>query len=181
MTILNWQDLENIFIEYRDGDSKRVRILFENLHLILKKFCHFKGKSTDAEDLSQQILLKIHIARNDYDPSKCFKSWIFTIAQNLIIDNWRVDKESKFTHIEEDLIDLEIENVSIEIENINDKDEIEHLFRDLTPLELSLVKLFFVEEFTIKEMTTILSMKESAIKVRIHRILGKVRIKNEHN
>lgn len=176
-----WIQLENLFEDYRNGDSKKVRQLFENLQFILIRFCLHKGKQLEAEDLVQQILLKIHVARDDYDRTRVFKSWIFSIAHNHIIDSWRKDKQSQFSHTNESTIDAEMSGKDYDLNRFHDKNEIDILLKILNPLEASLLKLFFIEEFTIKEISEVLQMNESATKVRIHRIISKVRNQNEHN
>ena len=42
-----------------------------------------------AEDLSQEVLIKVYRALSSYDPSRKFSSWLFKIAHNATIDSLR--------------------------------------------------------------------------------------------
>lgn len=46
----------------------------------------------EAEDIFQQVFLKLHHNRHRYDPSLPFLPWIFSIARNLMIDYLRKPK-----------------------------------------------------------------------------------------
>lgn len=181
MKTKSWEELQIMFEKYRTGDSLCVRSLFENLQYVLLKFCHFKGKSNIAEDLVQQILLKIHISRDDFDNEKNLKSWVFSIAQNQIIDHWRSDKEKFSKHTNEDEIDTFHQETNQLLEVFEDKNYIEQILIELAPIEASLLRLYYIEEFSIKEIASMISMKESAIKVRIHRIIKGIKEKNEYH
>ena len=43
------------------------------------------GDHTVAEDLAQEVFLRIHRARNGYEPTAKFRTWLFQIAQNLAL------------------------------------------------------------------------------------------------
>ncbi len=44
------------------------------------------GSREDAEDLAQQALMRAYQKIDRYDPKRCFRSWLFTIAVRLAID-----------------------------------------------------------------------------------------------
>lgn len=46
----------------------------------------------DAEDLLQEIFLKVYRNLNGFDPSLKFSSWIYRIAHNQVISGWRKTK-----------------------------------------------------------------------------------------
>lgn len=177
----SWEELTVQFLSYRSGDARNVRRLFENLHFILKKFCYFKGRSTDVEDLAQQILLKIHLSRDDFDENKKFKTWFFAIAQNAIIDNWRMDKKKKYSFVDESVIDEEVVEESLVLKGVDDKDELNFILKDLNPVEGTLLKLYYIEEFTAKEISQMLNLNENSIKVKLHRLIKKMRNIHERN
>src|SRR6185295_1525798 len=47
------------------------------------------GDQTLAEDLYQEAFLRIHRARQTYDPTRPFRSWLFGIVHNLLNDALR--------------------------------------------------------------------------------------------
>ncbi len=45
---------------------------------------HLVGDSTEAEDLTQEVFLRIYKARKGYKPRAKFSTWLFTVANNLV-------------------------------------------------------------------------------------------------
>jgi len=57
--------------------------------LLLPKIQRMVKNNEVADELLQDIFLKVWINRNDIDLSKSFKGWIFTIAQNTVYGYYR--------------------------------------------------------------------------------------------
>lgn len=55
---------------------------------------HVVGNQEEAEDLSQDVFLRIYKARKGYRPKAKFSTWLFTIANNLAMNHAR-DKGRK--------------------------------------------------------------------------------------
>ena len=50
---------------------------------------HLVGKKEEAEDLTQEVFLRIYKARKGYRPRAKFSTWLFTIANNLALNHLR--------------------------------------------------------------------------------------------
>ncbi len=50
---------------------------------------HLVGRSEEAEDLTQEVFLRIYKARKGYKPRAKFSTWLFTIANNLALNHLR--------------------------------------------------------------------------------------------
>ncbi|MGO9598701.1 MAG: RNA polymerase sigma factor [Isosphaeraceae bacterium] len=50
---------------------------------------HLVGSLEEAEDLSQEVFLRIYKARRGYRPRAKFSTWLFTIANNLALNHFR--------------------------------------------------------------------------------------------
>jgi RNA polymerase sigma-70 factor (ECF subfamily) len=55
----------------------------------------FSGSYQEAEDLTQDIFLKLHHALPKYDFEKNFTAWFLTLAKNYLIDQYRRTKWEK--------------------------------------------------------------------------------------
>jgi RNA polymerase sigma-70 factor, ECF subfamily len=55
----------------------------------------FAGTVPEAEDLTQEIFLKLHGQLSKYDTSKNFTAWFLTLAKNTLIDEYRRTKWEK--------------------------------------------------------------------------------------
>src|SRR5438128_11816331 len=68
----------------------------------------FVGKHDEAEDLTQDIFLKIFKALNTFDRRANFQTWIISISRNLCIDHYRsVRKERQTIARDVDPVDLQ--------------------------------------------------------------------------
>ncbi len=52
-------------------------------------FFHMVGSREEAEDLCQEVFLRIYRARKGYRPRAKFATWLFTIANNLALNHLR--------------------------------------------------------------------------------------------
>jgi len=57
----------------------------------------FSGTREEAEDMTQEIFLKLHHALVKYDFCKNFDAWLLTLARNHLIDEYRRTKWEKKT------------------------------------------------------------------------------------
>jgi len=58
----------------------------------------FAGTAEDAEDLTQEVFIKMYRTLNSYDASKgAFITWVTTIARNLLVDHFRRSKHDRLT------------------------------------------------------------------------------------
>ena len=87
-----------LMVRVRDGDD---RSAFEELverfqHRLVGIMHHLVGNREEAEDLAQEVFLRVYRTRQKYSPSAKFSTWLFTIANNLALNSLR-DKKRKPT------------------------------------------------------------------------------------
>ncbi len=58
-------------------------------HRLLGVLMHMVGSVEEAEDLAQEVFLRIYKARKGYKPRAKFATWMFTIAHNLALNHLR--------------------------------------------------------------------------------------------
>ena len=58
-------------------------------HRLLGVMIHLVGRVEEAEDLTQEVFLRIYRARKGYRPRAKFSTWLFTIANNLALNHLR--------------------------------------------------------------------------------------------
>ena len=58
----------------------------------------FAGSAEDADDLTQEVFIKMYRTLKSYDASKgAFVTWVTTIARNLLVDHFRRGKHDRMT------------------------------------------------------------------------------------
>lgn len=84
--IARWrQDPEvRLMLRVRDGDPLAFPELVRVYHTrVLGWFCLRLGDRIEAEDLTQEVFLRLYRARASYKPKASFATWVFHITQNV--------------------------------------------------------------------------------------------------
>lgn len=73
------------------GDAQAWQQLVVSQHRRIYAICYrFTGSSSDAEDLTQDVFLKLYKNLASFDLQKgSFQTWITTLARNLLVDHFR--------------------------------------------------------------------------------------------
>ncbi len=58
-------------------------------HRLVGVLAHLVGRPDEAEDLTQDVFLRIYRARKGYKPKAKFSTWLFTVANNLALNHLR--------------------------------------------------------------------------------------------
>ena len=81
---------EDLFQRYTQGEEAGFRLLVERYQPRIQGFLRKRLNDEErVEDLTQDTFLRIHRARESYDPSRKFSTWIHTIANNLLKNEFR--------------------------------------------------------------------------------------------
>ena len=83
-------DLEQIMVRYQNGDPAAAAALVDLLSTQLYFFFSSQmGNRAEADDMLQEVWLRIHRARHTYRPGEPLLSWVYAIARRVRIDNYR--------------------------------------------------------------------------------------------
>jgi RNA polymerase sigma-70 factor (ECF subfamily) len=70
-----------------DDDSAAFADLVEHFqHRLVTVMQHLVGNKEEAEDLAQEVFLRVYRGRKNYHPRAKFSTWLFTIANNLALN-----------------------------------------------------------------------------------------------
>lgn len=79
-----------LMLQVRDDVQGAFEVLVERYqHRLLGVMAHLVGKRDEAEDLTQDVFLRVYKARKGYRPRAKFSTWLFTIANNLALNHLR--------------------------------------------------------------------------------------------
>ncbi|MFH2232543.1 MAG: RNA polymerase sigma factor [Patescibacteria group bacterium] len=96
---------QELIILFRQGEDKALGILIKRYLTPVYRFLfRLTHDSSLAEDLTQETFLKTWKNLKRFDVSKSFKAWVFAIARNNCIDNFRKNNASSISHFEKDLL-----------------------------------------------------------------------------
>ncbi len=79
-----------LMLQVRDDVQGAFEVLVERYqHRLVSVLTHLIGSNEEAEDLAQDVFLRIYRARKGYKPKAKFSTWLFTIANNLALNHLR--------------------------------------------------------------------------------------------
>ncbi len=149
-------------------------IVRQNWRKVFNVAYKFVGRHEEAEDLTQDIFLKIFKALGTFDRRANFQTWIVSISRNLCIDHYRsVRKERQTIAREVDAGDLQPASTDRTPYAAAEHQDLRALLRQaLQKLPESLrtaVVLRDLQELSYQEIAERLQLPEGTVKSRINR------------
>jgi len=138
----------------------------------------FLGRLDQAEDLTQEIFLKVFRNLESYKAeSGQFQTWMIRVGRNLLIDHYRQSKDDRITVSTEedgefnvlDTIPAPQDSPQIELEREEGALLLKKALNLLPPQLREAVVLRDLEELSYEEIGTILKVPEGTVKSRINR------------
>jgi len=81
---------EQLFELYQGGNEGAFAQIMQRYEPLIKGFLHKRLKDEErVRDLTQDTFLRVHRARDRYDSARKFSTWIYTIASNLLKNEYR--------------------------------------------------------------------------------------------
>ena len=134
----------------------------------------FVGKHDEAEDLAQDIFLKIFKALDTFDRRANFQTWLISISRNLCIDHYRSVRRERET-IDHNVDADQLTAAAPEpgpIAALEQRDRVALLRRALGALPRTLrtaVIMRDIQEMSYQEIASRLNLPEGTVKSRINR------------
>jgi RNA polymerase sigma-70 factor (ECF subfamily) len=142
--------------------------------------------SSTAEDLAQEVFLRVYRARKQYTPSAKFTTWLFRIATNVALNSVRDTRHKKMEVSidtptdDEDSRPMELRAREKRIdEHLLERDRIETIRRAILALpekQRAAVLLHKYEEMDYAEISRVLDCSESALKSLLFRAYESLRV-----
>ena len=134
----------------------------------------FVGRHDEAEDLTQDVFLKLFKALGTFDRRANFQTWLISISRNLCIDHYRsVRKERESVDRGVDAGDLSLASGGIDpltaLERSDRRAFLQRAMNQLPPALRTAVMLRDIRELSYQEIADQLSLPEGTVKSRINR------------
>jgi RNA polymerase sigma-70 factor (ECF subfamily) len=106
-TVMNGESLEGIVERCRAGEDRAweqlVDATADDIFRIAVSFTRHRG---EAEDLTQEVFLKLWQNLHRYLPGSSFRAWAYRVARNLFVDAYRRSREQrKATWVDPDFLE----------------------------------------------------------------------------
>lgn len=120
----------------------------------------------DANDITQEVCIKIMKSLKTFRKESEFKTWIYRIAYNETLYFLRSKKEPI------DIADIEFslgENDVYEWDTVSLEKSVHEAIDQLPPIDKTIILLYYFDDLKIREIADIIDMNENTIKTRISR------------
>lgn len=155
------------------GDTNAfVHLVRRYQKMVYTLVCKIVNDRDDAEDITQDIFIKVFESLRSFRKESEFSTWLYRIAYNTTINKVRKSKKI-FISINEILPGVPTEDISPDIDSLSTEEQLRYLdivMKKLKPDEAMLISLFYLDNLSILQIADISGLSQSNVKVKLHRI-----------
>ena len=178
-----------LMLRVKGGDGASFSILLEKHRLPVIHFLYRMVQDQGvAEELAQEVFLRVYRSRESYEPTAKFTTWLFRIATHLALNSLR---DGKYRRMEERLDDesgdgpvLQVsdQKPSVEQKMVHQArmEEIRRAVATLPEKQRAAVLMHKYEEMEYSQIARVLNCSESAIKSLLFRAYETLRARLAH-
>lgn len=131
----------------------------------------------DAEELAQDVFVKAYQSLDTFKGESKFSTWLYRIVYNAAISKTR-KKKIETVDLDYNLVDnYSTDEIKEDINRLGydeQKKIVDQILRELNPEESVMITLFYFKENSTEEISEILGMTQSNVKVKLHRLRKKL-------
>jgi len=179
--MLETTDDKNLIQQYLKGDEKSLEVLIARYLKPIYSFVYKNvGNQANAEDITQEVFIKVWKNIKKFDQNKNFKPWIFQISKNASIDFLRKKKSIPFSRFENEkgqnaLVDNIAAAPSNLIERFSDKKVLAAALHGLPKKEQKIIDLRHNYGLSFKEIAEVFDESINTVKSRYRRTLANMK------
>ena len=180
---------EGLMLRYQNGDVRAFEILLtKHRKPVFNFILRYVGEKAQAEDLLQEVFLRVIKGADSYQKQAKFTTWLYTIARNLCVDNSRRGKHRKAYSLdvpmEQDgkeggtLLDVVADKAAGTDRKVISKELHGRLHAAIGKLSEDQREVFLMREFLdmpFREIADVVGCPENTVKSRMRYALEKLR------
>lgn len=174
---------EQLMLGVRGGDAGQLGQLFERHHVALFEFLyHTTGDRTGAEDLVQDVFVRILKYRHTYRDGSPFVTWMYRIARNARADYFRRRQAIRTNLGGLEPVDVAEVDPPADASGVEDRLEwhrhtmlLRQAFNQLPLDKRELIVLARYQRLSHQQIAELLDLDVGAVRVRVHRALKLLR------
>ena len=175
---------EQLIAAYLEGEERALdELVRRNMKIIYNFVFRFVGNVGDAEDITQEVFVKVWRHVKNFHAEANFRTWLFTIAHRTAIDWLRKRRRLVFSDMNSKDGEYVFEEMIADTEPLpdelfaraEDKTFVEALFMQLSPGYREVLYLHYYEELTFDAIGSILGKPLNTVKSQHRRALIAIR------
>jgi RNA polymerase sigma-70 factor, ECF subfamily len=178
-----------LMLRVKDGDGASFGVLLEKHRTSVVHFLYRMIQNhAMAEELAQEVFLRVYRSRETYEPSAKFTTWLFRIATHLALNALRDGKNERLQErLDDDSEDMPARQVSDRRPTVEQRmvyevrlDEVRRAVATLPEKQRAAVLMHKYEEMEYSQIAKVLSCSESAVKSLLFRAYETLRARLAH-
>jgi RNA polymerase sigma-70 factor (ECF subfamily) len=170
---------EELMLAYRAGDASAFDALYaRHRGSVFRYLRRQAGSAALAEELFQDVWLRLIDARATYEPRAKFTTWLFTIAHNRLMDHFRSRARSALVSYEDDPIDDVAADTPRPEDALARKQDAARLLAAIAALPAAQREAFVLQqegELSVEEIAAVTGVNRETAKSRLRYAVGKLR------
>lgn len=128
----------------------------------------------DAEEIAHDAFIKAYKSLKSFNQEAKFSTWLYRIVFNTAVSHTRKNRIPT-----EDINEIHYQpssgyNTSASLYNQDRERYVQEALNKLPPLDSSLITLFYMKQLNLEEISEVVSLKASAVKVKLFRARKKL-------
>lgn len=161
-------DYEELVERYQKGEKKALKVLIIEFHpRLCRTIGYYTGESEPIDDLAQECWYDIIMGLADLHLKISFSAWALTIARRKAIDWIRKQQRNR-----KKMETLKLESEADKDNEVNTEeaklDRVHLGIRQLTESQRVVLKLFYLENLSIEEISQVLKISVGTVKSRLY-------------
>jgi RNA polymerase sigma-70 factor (ECF subfamily) len=178
-----------LMLRVKEGDGASFAILLEKHRVPVIHFLYrMVQNQAVAEELAQEVFLRVYRSRGSYEPTAKFTTWLFRIATHLALNSLRDGRHRRLEeHLDDDSSETPVRQVSDQRPTVEQRmlhqsrmEEIRRAVATLPEKQRAAVLMHKYEEMEYSQIAKVLNCSESAIKSLLFRAYETLRARLAH-
>lgn len=185
--VINLSDEDLVKSIVSTNDTLLFEILYDRYAKVVYNKCYgFSKSNQEAEDLTQDVFLKLFVKLGTFKGKSKFSTWLYAFTYNHCVNyvnrnnSKKIEKKSvDAENLQEDYYNPEEDDNAINQLRV---EKLKEALEKISPEEKMILLLKYQDFLSIKELKDILDIGESAVKMRLKRAKEKlINVYNEAN
>jgi len=178
-----------LMLRVKDGDGASFSVLLDKHRSAVVHFLYrMVLNQAVAEELAQEVFLRVYRSRSTYEPTARFTTWLFRIATHLALNSLRDRKHEKFEErLDDDSSRIPARQVSDTRPTVEQSmvyqarlEEVRRAVTTLPDKQRAAVLMHKYEEMEYSQIAGVLNCSESAVKSLLFRAYETLRARLAH-
>jgi len=178
-----------LMLRVKEGDGASFGVLLEKHRSSVVHFLYrMVQNQAVAEELAQEVFLRVYRSRSTYEPTAKFTTWLFRIATHLALNALRDGKNDRLQeHLDDDSSEMPARQISDNRPSVEDYmvyqarlSEIRRAVATLPDKQRAAVLMHKYEEMEYSQIAKVLNCSESAVKSLLFRAYESLRARLAH-